>query len=463
MPRLIPSDLRSLLRSGLSRSLVSLFIKLATAGLTYVSYIILARMMDAGEYGYFAFGLTLATVLAIGAGMGQQTAILRFWAEENGKGRPEAAEAALAAGGGITVLASLAVGLGLALFALVMSLVAPEGTPVWHYYATAVLVLPMALAEYNSAALRAQGSIWTALAPRDIVWRLILPGAALLLGLLGLGLSGWGAILLAAGLLYVALLLQYGCARALRYRLAPGLSGIIPFWRQRGKISLWLLFGGFINALALNVDTIIVGIMLDPESAGAYFNAFRTAGLMTLFSFAIALVVAPMIAQHFHAGDMRKAQAILALGTWSGFAFSLVCFAVFLLFGDTIMGLFGEDYAASTPLLIILGLGFLADAATGPSRTVLMMTGHERSYALLFTLMVGLSIIAQIVALPFFGLMGVAVVNSVARLLAYGLLSLYCIRQARLDPTILGVFRIGSAAAPTASAPSGKDSSEKPA
>jgi O-antigen/teichoic acid export membrane protein len=61
------SDLRALLRSGLSKSLVSLFIKVATAGLTYVMYVILSRTMGITEYGYFAFGLSLATILAIGA------------------------------------------------------------------------------------------------------------------------------------------------------------------------------------------------------------------------------------------------------------------------------------------------------------------------------------------------------------------------------------------------------------
>lgn len=441
----LSGDLRSLLRTGLSRSLSSLLIKVATAGLTYLAYVVLARMMDVAEYGYFAFGLALATILAIGAGMGQQTAILRFWAEENAKNQPEKAVAALEAGGGLTILASLITGLGLAAAAMILAAIAGPGEPVWHYYATAILVLPMALAEYNSSALRAQGSIWTALGPRDIVWRIVLPGAALLMGAFGLGLSGWGAILLSAGLLYASLILQYALARQRGYRLLPGFGAIAAYWRERGTVSLWFLFGGFINALALNIDTIIVGAMLDPQSAGAYFNAFRTAGLMTLFAFAIALVIAPMIAQYFHARDYRKAQAILAIGTWAGFGFSLVCFIGFLLFGQTIMSLFGEDYAGATPLLIVLGLGFLVDAATGPSRTVLMMTGHERSYALLFTLAVLLSILAQIAVLPFFGLMGVAVVNSAARLLAYGLLSIHCMRKVGLDPTIFGILKINRA------------------
>ncbi len=95
------SDLRNLLRSGLSKSLVSLVIKVATAGLTYLMYVILSRLMGITEYGYFAFGLSLATILAIGANYGQQTAILRYWPEEMVAGRPQRALNALRAGGAV--------------------------------------------------------------------------------------------------------------------------------------------------------------------------------------------------------------------------------------------------------------------------------------------------------------------------------------------------------------------------
>ena len=97
------TDLRSILRTGLSRSLVSLLIKVATAGLTYAMYVVLSRTMGAEEYGYFAFGLSLATVLAIGASMGQQTAILRYWPEDQVAGRPRQGDRGAALGRGADV------------------------------------------------------------------------------------------------------------------------------------------------------------------------------------------------------------------------------------------------------------------------------------------------------------------------------------------------------------------------
>ena len=45
------TDLRTLLHTGLSRSLAALLIKVATAGLTYLMYVVLSRTIDAGMSG----------------------------------------------------------------------------------------------------------------------------------------------------------------------------------------------------------------------------------------------------------------------------------------------------------------------------------------------------------------------------------------------------------------------------
>ncbi len=376
------SDLRPLIKTGLSRSLLSLCIKVATAGLTYGMYVVLSRSMDGTEYGYFAFGLSLATVLAIGASMGQQTAILRYWPEEEVAGRHAGAIDALRSGGALTLIAG---GLtSLAILVAVGMLGLFDHNPAAHLFAAAALILPMALAEYWSSALRAQGSVWTALSPRDIFWRVLCPLAAVGLYLLGLPLLGWQALLLLSTLLALALGLQFITARRRGYELSPGFKGLKRYWRERGTASRWFLFGTLVNSASINADIIFIGLLVTAESAGIYFNAFRTAGLLTLFTYAISLVVAPMVARHYHAGEMREAQAITALSAWAGFLFSVLVFIGFVIFGTDVLSLFGPDDAAGYPVLLLLGVGLLFDAATGPSRMVMMMTGHERDYVRIF-------------------------------------------------------------------------------
>ena len=433
------SDLRSLLRSGLSKSLVSLVIKVATAGLTYGMYVILARLMGVVEYGYFAFGLSLATILAIGANYGQQTAILRYWPEDMVAGRPQKALEALRSGGAVTILA----GLGISVLLLGVGAVSDGfGVPGSHLYAAATLILPLALAEYWSSALRAQGSVWTALTPRDIVWRLGLPLCVVALWYAGVTLSGAAALLLTATVLGLSLALQYLLARARRYEIAAGTTGLRDYWRDHGTPSRSFFLGTVLDSAALNVDIIFVGLLVAPAAAGVYFNAFRTAGLLTLFMFAITLVVAPMVARYYHAGEMRKAQAITALCAWAGFVFSLAVFAGFLLFGDVILGLFGEGQEQGKTILILLSVGLLFDAATGPSRIVLMMTGHERQYVRIFGSIVVAGMLAQLIVIPIYGLLGAAIMNMISRIAAQLAIAWFANRKIGLDTTLLGAFLV---------------------
>jgi O-antigen/teichoic acid export membrane protein len=438
----IPSDLSQLLHTGLWRSVGSLVIKVATAGLTYITYVVLSRTMSADEYGHFAFGLALATVLAIAAGVGQPLAILRLWSQESVAGRKDAAINAVHAGSTLTLFSSAAIALALCVITYVGLIFIPfEGTAN-HFYGAAFLVLPMALAEYNSSALRAQGSLWTALVPRDILWRIALPLAVLGLFSAGIVLSGPDALVLSAALLAGMLALQVWGALRRTYQILPAPGVTRTYWRQWGGMSRWLLLGALIETAALNADVILVGLMLNLESSGIYFNAFRTAGLMTLFTFAIELVIAPMVSQHFHAGEMRKAQAITALASMAGFLFSLVVFAAFAGWGDLILSLFGPSYEQGTLVLVLLAFGLLFDAATGPSKIVMMMTGHERAYVAIFGIIMGLGFLVQIVVIPIYGIVGAAVANMGARILAQLAIAVWCRVRIGLDTSLLGVFAV---------------------
>jgi O-antigen/teichoic acid export membrane protein len=151
-----------------------------------------------------------------------------------------------------------------------------------------------------------------------------------------------------------------------------------------------------------------------------------------------------MVAHHYHAGEMKKAQAITALCAWAGFLFSLVVFVGFLLFGDRVMSLFGGSHEQGTLLLVILSVGLLFDAATGPSRIVMMMTGHERQYVRIFGAAIVAGMIVQVPVILAYGAVGAAVVNTLARIAAQLAIAWYSHRRIGLDTTLLGAFMVNS-------------------
>ncbi len=62
-------------------------VKIAAAGLSYLMFVIMAKLLSQAEYGKFAFGFNLAIVVATIAGLGATTAIMRFWPQYDGEGR----------------------------------------------------------------------------------------------------------------------------------------------------------------------------------------------------------------------------------------------------------------------------------------------------------------------------------------------------------------------------------------
>ncbi|MCF6301693.1 MAG: oligosaccharide flippase family protein [Devosiaceae bacterium] len=420
-------------------------IKVATAGLTYVMFVALSRSMGVQDYGLFAFGFSLATMLAIGAGMGQQTAVLRFWPEETVANNPDRAVNAVRSGWALVVLAGAGLSFALAATAGIMGWVRQDFASYAHLFGAALLILPMAGAEYGSSVLRAQGSVWSALVPRDILWRILVPALIWLLYLQGAQVSGATALTLSAVLLMFTLVIQFLVAWRRGYVNGVSFSGLKSYLKERGGASKWFVIGTVVDSAALNVDIVLVGLFVASESAGLYFNAFRTAALMTLFMFAITLVVAPMVSRHFHSGEMAKAQAVTALCTWAGFLFSVGIFVGFWLFGDLILSLFGESYAEGKIILLILSVGLLADAATGPTRIVMMMTGHERAYVRIFGSIMALGMVVRIVVIPIYGLVGAAFVNAGSRIVAQSVISWWTYKNVGIDTSLFSagaLFRV---------------------
>ena len=438
----IPADLSTLLRAGFWRAVGSLGIKVATAGLTYLTFVVLARTMTQIEYGHFAFGLALATVLAVAAAVGQPTAILRFWSESQAASRPQEAMQAVRSGTTLIGLAALSITAILSIAVLIVTGSVRLDDTTTHFYGAAFLVLPMALADFNSAALRAQGSLWTALLPRDILWRLAMPAVTLLLFAVGIVLSGADALALYSGLLVGTLALQYWLAQQGGYELRAGWRGTAHYWRDRGGISRWLLLGALIESASLNADVVLVGLMAGLEGSALYFNAMRTAGLMTLISYAIVLVMAPVITRHYYAGDRYETQLVTAAGAWGGFVFAVFTFGLFVLYGGPILSLFGPVYGDAHLILVLLAAGLLVDAATGPTMTLMTTTGQERAFVYSLGAITLASLAVQALVLPTYGLVGVAAVNMIARLVSQVFMAFWCIAKVGIDPTIFGILRL---------------------
>ena len=155
----------------------------------------------------------------------------------------------------------------------------------------------------------------------------------------------------------------------------------------------------------------------------------------------INFAVGPQIARLYAQGEQRQLQRMVRTAAHWIFWPSLLACAGLVLLSSMILGFFGPEFLAGQPLLYVLVIGQVVNAATGPVAVMLNMTGYQdhtaRVYGWSLLFKIGLSAIA----IPLGGAMGMAILTAgivaLQNIWLWGL----TLKHLRLDASILGLKR----------------------
>lgn len=433
--------LKTMVRRLFGSGAIAFLAKAGGAALSYIIFVLFARLLSADTYGHFAFAFNLGNAMSTIAGLGAATAILRFWPQYTVQGMPALARGAAFQGGWLTLAAT--VGTALLMMAAAPLLARATGSPgVAHLIITALAVPLIALSEYVASLLRAMGYTFLSLMPRDIGWRILIIIGAGAASLAGLQLSAALAlgITTATLLLVVVPQLAYAVKRVNAAAPAPAQTDMAS-WR---KAALPLWGAAILYVLVQQFDVVIAGLYLTPAETGAYFAAQKTASLLTLLLIAGNLVAGPLIATYYHAGDIARLQRMTTIIAVAVAAPTLLGLIFLALAGKLLLGLFDPAFIAFYPVLLVLGAGYTFDAITGPTGYVLQMSGHERSYLRILAITYLATLVAQLILAPRYGALGIAIPNALG-VVIYNLLIIHeTRRKIAIDPSVFSLFRLPS-------------------
>lgn len=417
---------------------MSLVIKLLGAVLSYGMVVMFARFLSTDDYGRFAFGLNLAIIAAAIGGLGFSTGIMRYW--------PKYLVTKDSAGArGVVRLGYTASFLGGAMImfvALVGSLVSAvfyAKNQFAEFAAIGFLGFLISVGDYSTNLLRAQGSTLVSMLPRDVLWRIfsVLGGAITLWW--GFTLTGPGALLICSAVLLALTAWQMLHVRRNMSALLTS-AGQRNDWPELRKSLLPLWASSIIFAMIQQFDVVIVGSLLGNADAGAYFAAQKTAMLLSLVLIAAGLVGAPTMAGLFHSGKMVELQRLcrnlaIAIAAVTVFGFLFLVFA-----GRHLLALFDPNFVNAYPILLIIAVGCMVDAVSGPNAYLMQMTSFERPYLRVMAVCYVLVILAQFILIPHYGSYGAALASS-GGVVLWNLWSVAILRRkAGLDPSLLAIF-----------------------
>jgi O-antigen/teichoic acid export membrane protein len=387
-------------------------IRIAGAAIALLSQVLLARWMGAFEYGIFAYVWVWVVMLGILAPMGFGTSTLRFVPDYRANEKWRRLAGILDASWRIVMIFGLvAMAVGLVALAVFHREVAP-------YYlaplAVALICVPgFALTDSLEGTARAFGWVNLAYFPAYIVRPLgiVILGGAIYLALGRLtGLAAVGAAL-AATLLTLA-----GQRYLLKRRIARTIPKARPFHHTRHWImaSMPLVLAEGLYLVLLNSDIVLLGAFADPDQVGIYFASTRIVNLITFIYFAVAALAVPKFAELHSVGDRAGLQAFVHNIIQWIFWPTLAAAAFILVAGQFALGLFGEGFVAGYPLLMILIIGFLVRASTGPIEYLLNMTDNQNVTAAAYGGAAALNIALNLLLIPRFGLEGAASATAVS-------------------------------------------------
>lgn len=133
------------------------------------------------------------------------------------------------------------------------------------------------------------------------------------------------------------------------------------------------------------IPVFLIGIFLTSDFIGIFRAAQQTTILVSFILISVNMVFAPTIANLFNKNKLSELKSFYAKTTRWTFILGGYISIIVMLNSKFILGLFGSEYKEWNLLLVILSIGQLINASTGPSGYLLLMTNNQR-FMIFFTL-----------------------------------------------------------------------------
>ena len=416
-------------------------LRVAAAGATYLTQVVLARWLGASALGTYVLAASLLIVLSTLSAFGLPSAAPRFlpryaaredWTSVRrylsfSRVVAVGLGAAVAGGGwllralGLLELpdASLAALTGVPLFAMLL-VNSGFAHGLRHHYLSAAFSSSLSVGLLVVVA--AMWGLDAAATPVDVV----VINLALILGVV------------VVQVVVLARLVDRAAGDAVERSREPG----APRRRQVGwlRSSSGLLLVGLTSSYLSDVVVLAAGTAATPAEVAVLNAVLRTATLLLFVGFAVDHVVAPEFSRFFALADDLELRRAVLRATRVRLAAIGACAVGLVVTGPVILGLFGPGFDEGyLPLVVALGGLVVRGAAGGAPRLVAATSGTKPLVAASFAgVAVGLGL--ALVTVRASSVMGGAVAFGSAMATTAWLSRSICIRRLGLDPSILGLL-----------------------
>lgn len=180
--------------------------------------------------------------------------------------------------------------------------------------------------------------------------------------------------------------------------------------REIASISWALFLASITNIILVRADLWILGMYVPEHEVAVYGAAARIIAVVTIPLTMAGAILAPMIAE-LHAKEQKERleKVLRAVATLGGLP-AVFIVILFVLVGQPGLELIYGDplYREGWLVLVLLGIGQVANVWSGVCGQLLMMTGHQMAIMIITIVTSILAIVGGVLAVHPFGMYGIA-------------------------------------------------------
>ena len=191
------------------------------------------------------------------------------------------------------------------------------------------------------------------------------------------------------------------------------------------KVSIPLLLGQSMMLIMGKVDLFMLANMTSSDKVGIYNIALKLSMLAYMGLMAVNSIAAPKFSEIHSSGDIDALKKIVQQSTKTIFWVTFPVILLFLIFPDTILGVFGDEFKLAAMALIILSISKMFSAISGSVGTFLQMVGKQNVFQniLIFTAII--NIVLNYTLIPKYGIDGASFDSAISGVIWNVLMIIY--------------------------------------
>jgi len=417
----------------------SLALKITGVGLTFLTSILLVRLLGRVDYGYFVYSIAWMQLLTTFTLLGFEKLLVRLVSVYKTKQS-------------WGLMRGLIRRSNQVILAIAVSVAAVTAGISWWYFSgsdilmakslsIAMLALPLAaLVRLRLAVMQGLHKVFLGQIPESFlrpVLFIVLIGLTYFLSRDSLN----APYVLLLYLLSLGVALLVGFLMLLRALPEPVNSSV-----SSSETSSWikeafplLLVTGF-AMLHAQAEVLILVSVNGPGSLAGYYVAKRISEFIPLIFISVNLVLSPAVASLYAKKEMEKLQRLITKNARLVLLLALPGALAFIFYGRLFLSLFGPEFTDSELILTVLAVGQLLNISFGSVGLLLIMTGHISDAVKGMGAGAILNVFLSFILIPVMGNMGAAVAFTSSLVVGNLYFSISVWKRLGLHATALGRF-----------------------